>query len=320
MADAPTKPQQPLELQAKRPRGRPKGSTKEVIAQKKAEIAQTIVEPIKKRAGRPKGSKNKPFNPRIKPKPKVHWTKQPGTRGNIAARKYDNTYCDLAYNLAQLGLTNEKIANYLNVHNTTISEWQNKYPEFKKALEKGRLPASGEVANALYRSAVGYSHPDEVMQIDTRSGRVFRADTVKHYPPNVYAAIKWLERHHPDMWQNKSTLEITGAEGGPLAVAIRITAEELPKPKQPKPAEVVDTTFEKDATKQEQPVPIIEPKPEEKLSTTKAAKEEQAAQGVVVNVEEAEMPKVKVHPADVLPTNFSRLDMLLAAAKEIHKK
>lgn len=80
-----------------------------------------------------------------------------------------------AYRLALLGLTDEQVAKGLGVSRATVQRWKRRHVRFAAALSRGRQAADVEVANALYRAAVGYVDEDG-----------------KRFQPNVPAAIFWL--------------------------------------------------------------------------------------------------------------------------------
>lgn len=54
--------------------------------------------------------------------------------------------------LSGLGLTQEQIASYLGIHESTFYEWKSNkdFPEFSEALKKGKARAVQEMTNALF--------------------------------------------------------------------------------------------------------------------------------------------------------------------------
>jgi len=92
---------------------------------------------------------------------------------------------------ARDGLTDEQIAGKMGIGVTTLYDYKKKYPEFMKALKKGKEVVDREVENSLLEQA--------------RSG-------------NMTAIIFWLKNRKPRQWRDKQTREISGPEGGAIEV------------------------------------------------------------------------------------------------------
>jgi hypothetical protein len=101
-----------------------------------------------------------------------------------------------------------------------VDYWKKTKPEFKQAMDKGKMIADAKVSHSLYLAAIGYSHPDTVILTNrvkkfNEKGKVIKewtepliVPTTKCYPPNVQAAIKWLSARQPAVWGNK--IEVKG--------------------------------------------------------------------------------------------------------------
>lgn len=74
------------------------------------------------------------------------------------------------------GLTDEQIANNLDISTSTFYEYKNKYSEFSESLKKGKEIIDFEVENALLKNAL---------------------------EGNVTAQIYWLNNRKPKQWRNK---------------------------------------------------------------------------------------------------------------------
>jgi len=72
-------------------------------------------------------------------------------------------------------LTDEQIAHNIGITYTTLYDWKNKFPEFAKALKKGKEVVDYAVQNALLKKALG-------------------GDTV--------AMIFWLKNRKPSQWRD----------------------------------------------------------------------------------------------------------------------
>lgn len=133
---------------------------------------------------------------------------------------WKNEYVRHVFYLSLLGANDVQIAQTFGVSASCIDKWKRKKPEFYASMQKGKMMADAKVSHSLYLAAIGYSHPDQVVLSDKRKefgpdGKILRewteplvVDVVKNYPPNVTAAIKWLQARQPDKWGKK--LEIKG--------------------------------------------------------------------------------------------------------------
>jgi len=96
------------------------------------------------------------------------------------------------------GATDEQIAISMDVSVQTIDYWKRTKPEFREALQAGKDQADARVAEAFYKAACGYSHPD--VDIRVVNGRIVKTKITKHYPPNAYAGNKWLTIRQREKW------------------------------------------------------------------------------------------------------------------------
>lgn len=128
-------------------------------------------------------------------------------------------YVRYIFYFSLLGVTDVQIAQFFGVSVKTIEYWKRKKPEFMEAMRMGKLQADGKVVNSLFLAAVGYSHDDEVIlpnrvkeydeegKIRREYTKALRIKTKKHYPPNVTAALKWLQARQPDVWGKRIRIE-----------------------------------------------------------------------------------------------------------------
>ena len=107
------------------------------------------------------------------------------TKGNPHEKTKENS--DVARRLAALGCPFEDIAKKLQISSDTLTR------HYKDELDAGRIDANSAVAGSLYRKAIN-------------------GDTA--------AAIFWLKtRGGKGVWKETDRLEVTGADGGAVAVA-----------------------------------------------------------------------------------------------------
>lgn len=77
---------------------------------------------------------------------------------------------------ARNGLNDEQIAKNIGISESTLYDWKKKYPDFSKALKRGKEVVDFEVENALLKSAL--------------SG-------------NTTAQIFWLKNRRPNSWRER---------------------------------------------------------------------------------------------------------------------
>lgn len=127
-----------------------------------------------------------------------------------APSRYRPEFVTQAEKLCRLGATDVDLADFFGVSRQTVHRWRRGNPEFCDAVKKGKLVADANVAEALYRRAVGYSHP--AVRISAASdGRHVAIPYVRKYPPDTTAAIFWLKNRRPAEWSDKRAREMVSA-------------------------------------------------------------------------------------------------------------
>lgn len=131
--------------------------------------------------------------------------------------KYDEKYNEQAYKLCLLGAVDKELADFFEVDEVTLNRWKQEYPEFRKSLMRGKTEADADIAKSLYHRAKGYEHTETITA--TFQGKITDSmDVIKHYPPDTPAATLWLKNRQPAKWRDKVETEITGPNGGPIAL------------------------------------------------------------------------------------------------------
>lgn len=108
---------------------------------------------------------------------------------------YQPEYVDQVRRLAKLGLIDEEIAAFFGVTVRTLYRWQLAHDDFAEALRLGKEFPNERVKSSLYKSACGYEYVSE--KIFSYQGKITRAKTVEHVPPNPTSIIFFLKNRLP---------------------------------------------------------------------------------------------------------------------------
>lgn len=135
--------------------------------------------------------------------------------------KYHDKVCEQATKLCRLGATDKQVADFFEIAESTLHKWKLDYPEFSEALKTGKLLSDSEVANSLYRRALGYSH--DAVKIMTLAGAIEKVAYTEHYPPDTTACIFWLKNRQPQLWREKrEDVDPEDVDVSPVTVTIAV--------------------------------------------------------------------------------------------------
>jgi hypothetical protein len=117
---------------------------------------------------------------------------------------------------ARDGLSDKQIAHNIGITQTTLYEWQKRFPELSEALKKGKEVVDREVENALLKRAMGYEYTEvtqePVENKDTGEVRMQVTKRVtKQIAPDVTAQIFWLKNRKPEEFRDKRDVELSGS-------------------------------------------------------------------------------------------------------------
>ena len=115
---------------------------------------------------------------------------------------YTPDHCDEARRACMLGATNEELAALLGVSRSTIQNWIDEHPDFKRAIEEGKVKADAHVAEKLYQRAIGYERP-ATRFFANPEGDPTRVDYTYHHAPDTAAAIFWLRNRRREDWREQ---------------------------------------------------------------------------------------------------------------------
>ncbi len=121
--------------------------------------------------------------------------------------KYNNEFPGKV--IEMVGLTHADMAKNLGIGYSTFYAHKEKYQEFSNAIKEADDKTDNIVQSALFRRAIGYSHPD--VHISNYKGDITKTEIKKHYPPDSTALIFWLKNRRPEEWRDKH--EISGELG-----------------------------------------------------------------------------------------------------------
>lgn len=128
---------------------------------------------------------------------------------------FEEKYVRYVFYLCLLGATDLQISQALGISVSAIENWKRNRPEFLDAIKSGKIMADAKVSHSLYQAAIGYSHRDTIVlsnkikeygpdgKVVSERTEPLLVEVVKHYPPNVTAALKWLAARQPALWSDK---------------------------------------------------------------------------------------------------------------------
>ena len=130
--------------------------------------------------------------------------------------EYDPSMCETVHNLCVSGSTDYEVAEYLEIHVSTLYRWQNEHPELREALKAGKDICDERVERSLYHRAVGYTY--NAVHFTSYEGEVTVTPYVEHVPPDVGAATLWLTNRKGADWRAKTDTTIRGDKEAPIMI------------------------------------------------------------------------------------------------------
>ncbi|MDC4238391.1 helix-turn-helix domain-containing protein [Pasteurella multocida] len=132
------------------------------------------------------------------------------SKGRGQPTKYKSEYVAQVEKLCLLGATDKDIASFFEVSESTLNNWKNEYPEFLESIKKGKMLADANVAERLYKRALGYEAPD--VDIRVIENKIVEMPLIKYYPPDPTSAIFWLKNRQPEKWRDKQVIDHTNSD------------------------------------------------------------------------------------------------------------
>ena len=120
-----------------------------------------------------------------------------------------------AEKLAELGLTNEEIADFWGRSRRAFQYWLKKYPELLHTLKVGKEKADKNVEGSLYKKAMGYEYEEETYEKRGNELRLVKR-VKKQMAPDTTAQIFWLKNRLRKAWRDDRSLLLSGDKDKPL--------------------------------------------------------------------------------------------------------
>lgn len=107
---------------------------------------------------------------------------------------------------AKACMTDKEICEELDIAESTLYLWKNKYKGFSEALQIEKDKVDERVEKSLYSLAVGYEEDD--IKIFQFQGVDVQVPFVKKYKPDLGAITLWLKNRQPDKWRDKQEIDL----------------------------------------------------------------------------------------------------------------
>jgi hypothetical protein len=136
--------------------------------------------------------------------------------------KYRDEFAEQARKLCLLGATDADMADFFEVDERTVNRWKQDHHAFCQSLKDGKAVADANVAQSLYRRALGWETEAVKIVADAKTGAEHIVPYVERYPGDTTAQIFWLKNRRPDQWRDKQNVEHSGSIGTPeLTVVVK---------------------------------------------------------------------------------------------------
>ena len=154
----------------------------------------------------------------------------------IAKSKYESHVLpklDLVEKWTRDGLGTRQIAKNLGIGESTLWEYNAKFPEFAERLTKGREVVDTEVENAFLKRIKGYDatevRREYAIETDEYGNQVKvlkrEVQQTKHIPGDPRAAEFWLKNRMPDKYKDRRELGLDDEDDKPGVVIIPAVKE-----------------------------------------------------------------------------------------------
>lgn len=130
--------------------------------------------------------------------------------GNLKESKVDYWLTDdgieLIKSWARNTFSKSEIADRMGINVNTLVKWQKQYDEIDRAINVTRELVDFQVENAVLKAALGYKTKEIKVTIGKKivngeTVELLKETTTKEVPPNIKAAMFWLNNRKFDDWK-----------------------------------------------------------------------------------------------------------------------
>ncbi len=139
--------------------------------------------------------------------------------------EYRDEYARQAAKLAELGATDQEVADFFEIDVRTVYRWKHDYPEFCQALKAGKDIADDRVERSLYQKAIGYEQDEVKIFMPANAAEPVYAPFRAKIAPDTTAAIFWLKNRRKEQWRDKTEVEHSGSLADRFAAAEKAYAD-----------------------------------------------------------------------------------------------
>lgn len=129
---------------------------------------------------------------------------------------YKPDFAKQAAKLAQLGATDQEMADFFEVDVRTVHRWKHDHAKFCHSLKAGKESADERVERSLYQRAVGYEQDEVKIFMPGGATEPVYAPFRAKVAPDVTAAIFWLKNRRSQDWRDVKAQEHSGPNGGAI--------------------------------------------------------------------------------------------------------
>lgn len=119
-------------------------------------------------------------------------------------------YVEQARKLCSLGATDDELADFFEVHRSSIYRWKHEHQDFCDSIKTGKEVADERVERSLYQKATGYNVTEEQavkIKVEQHKENVEVVQIEKHVPADTTAAIFWLKNRRSGNWRDRQEVE-----------------------------------------------------------------------------------------------------------------
>lgn len=138
-----------------------------------------------------------------------------------------------AQKLAEMGFTNEEIADFWGRSRRSLQRWLKKYPEFCHTLKAAKRKADKRIEESLYKRAQGFQIKETTYEKRGKELKLVK-EVLKQVVPDTTAQIFWLKNRRPDLWRDKHEHAVGGAEDLPPIKYVPVDGGSQQKPEEKK--------------------------------------------------------------------------------------